>query len=836
MTQTVAQDPERLAALYRLNLLDSLPDEAFDRLTRMAVALLDVRASYVAIVDEDREFYLSHAGFPADLATARETTGDSLSRRTIQGRAPLVLHDIRRQGEGQEVALVKLLDIVAYAGVPLALADGTVLGAFCVVDDRPREWTAKEVAVLREMASSITAEIELRATRRAAEQERNHHRNLLRDLGIVAWEMEAGTGRIIHVAQAAEAVFGYPVERWGREPDFWIQRVVHPGDRDRVRQRCAEAADGEPTGFDHRAVTADGRTLWVHTRVRAGRGGGAGASPPGLHGVVMDVSGQRRAEQALRESEERFRLMVEGSEQVIFYEHDDRGRFVYVSPSVRAVLGLEPDLLVGRPYTTLLLGHESDADVKRRTEGALASGLRSEPYTATVRAAGGEKVVEINERPLIRDGAVVGIQGFARDITQRLEAERKLAESEALFRQAQKMEAVGRLAGGVAHDFNNILTAIKGHVDLVLKSPDTAAEVREDIQQVARSADRAVSLTRQLLAFSRQQVLRPRVLDLNGIVAELEEMLGRLIGENIRLETHLQSDLAPIRMDPTQLQQVIMNLVVNARDAMPRGGRLVLRTTNATLTAPEVERFPYPVRPGPYALLTVSDSGEGMDEETLARVFEPFFTTKDAGKGTGLGLSTVYGIIKQSGGYIWTNSEPGQGTTFRIYLPRVTGEAAPVLTDAGALSASDGREEERVEDEATTGRATILVVEDEPSVRHLICKTLQRQGYRVMEATNGNEAMGTLELHPSGVDLVLTDVVMPDMGGAELGRAIEDGRTGARILYMSGYTEDDMVLERGGILRSEVAFLPKPFSTDELLRTVRSTLKGRTDPQDRPGS
>lgn len=376
------------------------------------------------------------------------------------------------------------------------------------------------------------------------------------------------------------------------------------------------------------------------------------------------------------------------------------------------------------------------------------------------------------------------------------------------FLQAQKMEAVGRLAGGVAHDFNNLLTAIQGYVDLTLMDLRQQDPLRENLEEIRKAADRAAALTRQLLAFSRKQIFSPKVLVLNSVVTDVAKLLQRLIGEDIELRTTLDPGLGRVGADPTQMEQVIVNLALNARDAMPRGGILTIETANAELDE-DYARQHLAVTPGSYVMIAVSDTGHGMDRETMSRLFEPFFTTKEKGKGTGLGLAMVYGIVKQSGGNIWVYSEPGRGTTFKIYLPRVE-EAEEPLEAPREIAAS------------TKGSETVLFVEDEASVRKLSVRILRSRGYTVLEASNGGEALILCEDQKGPIDLLVSDVVLPQMGGRELAERLAQVRPGMRVLYLSGYTSDAIV--HHGILDPGVAFLQKPFTPDELLRKMREVL------------
>jgi signal transduction histidine kinase len=375
--------------------------------------------------------------------------------------------------------------------------------------------------------------------------------------------------------------------------------------------------------------------------------------------------------------------------------------------------------------------------------------------------------------------------------------------------QATKMEAVGRLAGGVAHDFNNLLIVILGYANILSGVLERRGESSSEVQQILYAAERAAGLTRQLLTFSRQQIVQPCLTDLNSIVHETEALLRRLIGEDIVVRVVLDSELLPVRIDRGQMEQVIVNLAVNARDAMPSGGHLILETANVDLDEPYVHGH-LTVEPGRYVMLVVSDTGKGMDHETQAHIFEPFFTTKGPGKGTGLGLSTVYGIIKQSGGHIGTYSEPGQGTTFKIYLPAVLESGiSPQQTDLPS----------RMD---TRGAETILVLEDEVAVRKLVQAMLGKQGYTILEADNPVEALRQCKEHAGPIDLLVTDVVMPGMGGRQVAELAVQDRPALKVLYMSGYTSD--AIAHHGVLESGVAFLQKPFSSETLLQRVREVL------------
>ncbi len=416
--------------------------------------------------------------------------------------------------------------------------------------------------------------------------------------------------------------------------------------------------------------------------------------------------------------------------------------------------------------------------------------------------------VRLSGRVVNSPGENAGVlEIIAEDIT-----ERRVLENQ--FRQAQKMEAVGRLAGGVAHDFNNLLMVISGYTEVLLENTRKSNPLYPKIEAIHQATDRATTLTRQLLAFSRKQLLELKVVDLNIVVEDMERLLRPLIGETIELHTRLAPDLGRTRADAGQIEQVIMNLVVNSKDAMPNGGKITIQTANAKLGPEDVRREYSYIQPGLYVVLSVTDTGEGMDKETQLRIFEPFFTTKEKGKGTGLGLSTVYGIIKQSGGYVLVESEPRQGTTFRIYLPRVEDALEP----AGPVGVSSSH---------SGGSETVLLVEDEESVRQLVRETLESKGYKLLEADNGEAALQIVAGYSGKIDILITDVVMPGMGGRELSARLCASCPQTKVLYLSGYTEDAIVHE--GVLDPDTAFLQKPFTLQMLTRKVREVLGERSE-------
>jgi PAS domain S-box-containing protein len=489
---------------------------------------------------------------------------------------------------------------------------------------------------------------------------------------------------------------------------------------------------------------------------------------------------------------------------VLFSMSRDGSQVHYISPAAAQVFGYgAEEVLADTAVWYRRVSPEDEASVRASLEQAVATG---KSQTVEYRFRHRDESVRGIQTTFVPvsdgSGVVSRVDGISRDVTQ----QRRLEEQ---FRQAQKMEAVGQLAGGVAHDFNNLLTVITSYGDLLLSDLEATDPRRKDVEEIRKAALGAAGLTRQLLAFSRQQVLEPRVLELNAIVSGAEKMLQRLIGEDIGLVTVLAPDLGAMKADPGQLEQVIMNLAVNARDAMPEGGKLTLETANMELDATYTAEHT-PVGPGAYVVLSVSDTGVGMDEQTKRRIFEPFFTTKEQGKGTGLGLATVYGIVKQSGGFIWVYSELGHGTTFKIYLPRVD-EQAEVAHRGTAMPQS------------VHGNETVLLAEDAGPLRAVVSHILRRNGYTVLEGPDGKSALDKAAEHDGPIHLLITDVIMPEMSGRQLAERLRERRPELKVLFVSGYTDDAIV--RHGILEPGISFLQKPFSPDTLARKVREILE-----------
>ena len=603
-------------------------------------------------------------------------------------------------------------------------------------------------------------------------------------------------GIITRWNKGAEKLYGYTEsEAIGQH----ISILAPPARYDELPEILCRLARGEALNhYETVRRRKDGREIQVSLTISPIRD--LAGQIIGASSVGRDVTEQKRIERELRESEERFRQLTENIGEVFWLADADRHSIIYASPAYETIWGRSCERLYAESDTWLNALHPEDRSRmlearKTRTEVAHELEYRIVRPDGTVRWIR-DRAFPVHDAA----GRLIRVAGVAEDVTER----RQLAMQ---LHQSQRMDAIGQLAAGVAHDFNNLLTVISGHSELLAMVSPSDERWKESIAEIQRATELGSTSIRQLLTFSCQQILEPKILDLNAVVSEAEKMLRRIIGEDVRLATVLQPRLSPVRADLGQLKQVILNLAVNARDAMPQGGSLTLETREVDLDEPDAKTH-LVVRPGRYVLLTVTDTGWGMAPDVQARIFEPFFTNKAEGQGTGLGLSVVLGIIQQSGGYIDVESKPGVGTKFRIHLPAVQGVADGLV--------------QSVRSQLIKGSETVLLVEDEEPVRKITTRLLLNLGYRVLEAENGQDALRLFNVGREKIDLLLTDVVMPDMSGREVAEALQSLDPDLRVLFHSGYTDDTVV--RRGILRAEVAFLKKPFTLDSLAQKVREVL------------
>jgi PAS domain S-box-containing protein len=673
------------------------------------------------------------------------------------------------------------------AGLVVALA---LLGSACVLG----------YALWKRVSVSARAERRLRGeAERALRESEERYRRLAENAPDILFRFRPGPeARMEYISPAVTRLKGYTPEEHYADPELSF-RTVHPDDLPKLRAIASgETLEGTS---ELRWIRKDGTLLWTEERRTAVRDDAGRVVA--VEGITRDITDRKRVEESLKTIS---RAVEQAPVSVVIT--DTEGVIEYVNPKFTQVTGYTREQALGRKpsllksgltppetyaqlWLTILSGREWQGElVNRRRDGQLFT------EWASISPV------------LDPSGRVTHFVAVKEDVTASRKADEALRETQRQLLQSQKIEAIGRLAGGVAHDFNNLLAVIMGYAEMLGRMLGPGHAGKPKLDQILRASARAAGVTQQLLAFSRKQVMQPKLVDLNAVVGDVEKMLRRLIGEDVELVTRLAAELGTVRVDPGQIEQVIVNLAVNARDAMPQGGWLALETANFDLDhcyAMQGEAVP----PGPYVMLAVSDNGCGMGEDTKAKIFEPFFTTKPREKGTGLGLATVYGIVKQSGGFIWVDSELGHGTTFKVYLPRLEeiaerpGQAAPRTSIQG-------------------GSETILLVEDQAEVREIAREALQSLGYSVLHAPGAEDALLVAEAHGASIDLLLTDVVMPRVSGRQLAKQLKARLPATRVLYMSGYTSD--IIAAHGVLEAGVLLLEKPFTLETLAAKVREAL------------
>jgi len=658
----------------------------------------------------------------------------------------------------------------------------------------PTEWRILRFSLLGVSILCFAVRIGISGYREAKTEETVRRQAMAMDYAADGISILGENGEHIYVNTAFARMMGYD------SPDSMLglhwKKIYDPRDVASLQEqvRLALVADGKWSGQIN-LRKRDGRPIPVEMAITSLANGVIAC-------IGHDITARKEAEKARVDAENKYRTLVEQVAAISYIaELGIQGEWFYVSPQIEAITGYSQEEWLANSRDWIRHVPQEDHAVIQTAEAASVRGQRFQAEYRIVRKDG--SVIWVSDTAVVVAGSDSHpvMEGIIVDIT-----ERKLLENQ--LQQSRRMEAVGRLAGGIAHDFNNLLTIIKGYAELALQRSGIASELRSDVQQVENAAERASTLVRQLLAFSRRQVLQPKIIDLNAIVIGLDKLLGRLMGEHIEMVTRCGANVGNVKADPAQVEQVIMNLVVNARDAMPKGGRLTVETGNVELDS-TYARDHATVKPGPYVMLAVSDTGTGMSPETQAHIFEPFYTTKESGQGTGLGLSTVYGIVKQSGGYIWVYSEPGKGTTFKVYLPRVEGQV-------------EGKSKIAEDPAARRGTETILLVEDEEAVRELASMILSAKGYSVISARSSREAEQIGATHTGEIQLLLTDIMMPGTSGRELARRMTSRFPRMRVLYMSGYT--DNVLAQDGVLERGLSFLQKPFTPAALAQKVRDVL------------
>jgi len=789
-----------------INLTENL-EEFLKIIHRVLGSMIDTTNFYVALYDEEKDLY----SFPhnVDEYDGTDWTPQQLKksltdyvRRT--GKPILANQAVQEELEAQhEIGLVGEPTAV-WMGVPLKTAKA-VIGVVAVQSySDPDRYTEPDLHLLNFVSGHIALAIDRKQQEDAIRQSNARLDTLIQSIPDIVYFKDAH-GRILVFNKTYEQLVGLTeLEIAGR-----TDADILPAE---LAEQCAHSDEvvlqtGASLHTEEQLTDKNRNTIYFDT-VKTPLYDSDGHAI-GLVGVSRDITERKCAEEALRSSEERLALALEATSDAL-WEWNFPSRDIECSPRFFTMLGYQPDEMPVTYSTWASLLHPDD---RKRVIAIVKECMRRERENFEMEfrlqtKAGDWRWVLCRGKVIARDrnGRPVRIIGTNVDLTEHKKTEEALRESEDQLRQSQKMEAIGRLAGGAAHDFNNLLSIITGHSELLLHRLDETSDLRHNADEIKEAAVRAGNLTRQLLAFSRKQVLEQRVFDLNTVVTRVEKMLRRLIGEDIELLVETDPESAAVKADPGQIEQVLFNLAVNARDAMPNGGQFTIRTINIDVST-EFTIGHSQVKPGPYVLLSISDTGHGIDDETRTRIFEPFFTTKEAGKGTGLGLSTVYGIVTQSGGYIDVFSTPGQGTMFEVYLPHA--DSDDCMDELEPTTCPLAR-----------GKGTILVVEDEEGVRDLVCEILAAQGYRVISAQDGADALEKARDFEGRIDLLLTDVVMPRMSGVDLAQQLSPLRQKMKVIYMSGYTDC-------GVLNNappNSAFLQKPFALDKLCRLVRNIL------------
>ncbi len=899
----------RSRVLWNYRILDTPPEERFDDLVRVATYICGTPIGLVGLIDAGREWFKSRVGW--DLSEIPREI--SFGTHTITQPDVLIVSDTLKDERFVRNQLATQAGVRFYAGAPLLTPEGYALGTLSVMDYVPRALTGVQTRILWALARQVMAHLEDRRDL-GSNPERDSYERYRRffESSVVGFYRTTLDGQLLDCNPAFVRIMGY-VSREELLACHALEFYFSPSERQEFLEQCLTL--GSLTNFASRLRRKDGSSVWVLENVETvpGRGG----TPAMIEGTLVDISQQKSAEtahnkaqQALEDSETRYRRLFETAKDGILILDFKTGQIADVNPFLIEMLGYTHSEFVGKKLWEI--GPFKDIPASRSAFSALQTKgvIRYEDlpletkdgrrinveFVSNVYPVDGTQVVQCNVRDItervqaeaalkisethhrsVFEGAVHGIyrgtldgrfldvnpalvamlgyssteevlklsvsqdvfaepeeglrllhkwqvtaeieeevQWKRRDqrlITVRLSGRVDVTERRALeeqLRQAQKIEAVGQLAGGMAHEFNNYLGIVLGYSELLLEEAGTTEGLRRNVAEIKAATQRTASLTRQLLALSRRQVLEPKVLDVNAVVWETHKLLRRLIPGNIDLVPVLEPNLQQVKVDPAQIQQILINLVVNARDAMPQGGKVVIETANVELDEEYAGRH-IEVRPGRYVMLAVSDNGSGIDEQTQARIFEPFFTTKQKGKGTGLGLSTVYGIVRQSGGHITVESALREGSRFRIYLPP---------TAVTELKVED--ETPPLETEILSGTETVLVVEDEPALRRLISVSLEKRGYTVLAAEDGTEAIRILENNPGEIDLVVSDIMMPKLNGLELRKKATLLRPDMRFLFISGYAED--TIGRTAHLPQDAGYLEKPFLPIELARKVRALL------------
>jgi two-component system cell cycle sensor histidine kinase/response regulator CckA len=795
MQSQLPEEAARLKALRDCCVLDTPPEELFDQTTRLAAYLCGTPIGLIGFIDATRQWFKSRVGWDYP-EIPRE---HSICGQTILHHDLLVIPDAAMDQRFSGGPIVTRAGIRFYTGAPLLTTEGYALGTLCVMDRLPRELPAGHKDALLTLAHLVADQLETRRnTLKAPAAPANSRSRVLVEQNVAGFFQSTAEGRMLDCNTTFVRILGYNSREEVLQchaSDFYFS----PDEHTRLLQDLSK--HHRLFNFECCLRKKDGTPVWVVENLFLSSG--EQGKPTLIEGTMVDISEHKRTDEALRDSQERLLGIISSAMDAIITV-DANQRIIVFNGAAEQIFRCSATEAIGQTIDKFIPQRFREAHREHiRTFGQTGVSSRSMYSPGTlmgVRANGEEFPVEATISQ-VKTASERLYSVILRDITVRKRTEDEL-------RQAQKMEAVGHLAGGIAHEFNNYLGIIMGYSDLLEQEEVRGESLRLGLAEIKGATQRAASLTRQLLAFSRKQLIEPSVLDLNASVWDAHKLLRRLIPANIDVIPVLHPDLGKVKADPAQIQQILINLAVNARDAMPQGGKIIIETAEVVLDEEFASRH-LDVVAGDYIMLSVSDTGVGIDAETLSHIFEPFFTTKKAGEGTGLGLSTTYGIVKQSGGHITVASVRGRGTTFRVYLPKLT----ETYDDGSTAPHSKPM---------PTGIATILVVEDESGLRRLMRVALEMQGYRVLEAKDGAEALSVCRHELEHIDLVVTDLAMPRMTGLQLKEKVVALRSSMKFLLISGYAEDVL----GG--RKQIAdagdFLEKPFLPDELARRVREIL------------
>ena len=783
-------------------------DELLERVVSNALILYEGTLCVLLLIEDSHLVIKAVCGFGQEVVIGSKIPIDgSFSGRLVKRGEPRLFSDVSQ-------VLSQYRNEQCYRGsmisTPLVF-NKNIIGILniCRCDDNREDFSREEFNRVISYGSQVAFAIRSQQLKGERTAELKESEKRFKDITDNArewiWEVDA-KGKYVYGSPVIEKILGYKVEEVLTKHFY---DLFHPEEREELKQAAFEAfARREPFyEFVNRNIHKDGKEVWLLT-----------SGVPlvdengelrGYRGVDVDITERKQAEKALRTSEQRYRLLAENVSDII-WTMDMNLNITYISPSVEQLIGYAPEELLGKSLSLILPARSFETFIsifeqeRVLSEDKSTHDLKPRTLELETKCKDGtplwtEAKFSFLYDPLSRKA--VALVGVTRDISERKKLQLQ-------FLQSQKMETIGRLAGGIAHDFNNMLTGIINYADLVNKELEPDHAVSDDVCQIVTIAKRAANLTNQLLVFSRRQMVAPRVVNLNDIISDTDRMLRRIIKETVEFVTVLSPDLDLVNVDVAQIQQVIINIVVNASDAMPSGGKLFIETSNMFFDSSYTDKY-VDLSPGEFVLLAVSDTGVGMDKETREHIFEPFFTTKEVGKGTGLGLATVYGIVKQHKGYVHVYSEEGHGTTFKVYLPVVKDKQKEIVPQGDVISLRKAEE-------------TILLVEDDELVRKVVIRILGDLGYKIIEACEGKQALERISEYGDKIDIVITDLVMPGMSGKELAKRIVDIIPDCKILFVSGYTSDFVTYEE--LINKNTDFLQKPFTAESLIKKLDNLL------------